>query len=84
MGRHNPATAALRAVWVGLAGAFQCDLILRDFAAFVDWRSLRSRIGFGLRGCLRELGSVDRVRVVDWSDHVGLLRGRIDPIAGKL
>ena len=33
------------------------------------------RLGFGRR--LRDLAGVDRVRAVDWSDHSGLLRGRI-------
>src|SRR5579864_670583 len=68
---------SLSAVGVGLAGAFERDLVLRDFAAFVDGWSLGSGIRLGFRGRVRRLVDVDRVRTVDWSDHGGLLKDRI-------
>jgi hypothetical protein len=67
----------LSAVGVGLSSAFERDLILRDFAAFVYGRSLGSGIGLGFRGRMRGLVDVDRVRTVDRSDHSGLLKDRI-------
>lgn len=69
---------------VGLAGTFQCDLILGDFAAFADGRSLGVRIGLGFGGWLRDLAGIDRVCGVDWSDHDGLLRGRIGMVSTGL
>lgn len=63
-----PATSerlpTLSAVGVGLAGAFERDLILRDFAAFVDGWSLGSGIGLRLRGRMRGLVDIDRVRLL--------------------
>lgn len=38
-------------------------------------------VWLGLGGRLRDLAGVDRVRGVDWSDHGGLLRGRIGRMA---
>ena len=67
---------ALSSVGVGLAGAFQRDLILRDFAAFAYRWSLGMRIGLGLCRGLRDLAGLNRMRAVDWSDHGGLLRNR--------
>jgi len=72
-----PCSGSLSAVSVGLAGAFERDLVLRDFAALVYRRSFGSRIGLGFGGRMRGLVDVDRVRVVDWGDHGGLLKGRI-------
>ena len=68
---------SLSAVGVGLARAFERDLILRDFAAFVDGWSLGSGIGLRLRGRMRGLVDIDRVRTVDRSDHSGLLKDTI-------
>ena len=64
-------------VVVGLASAFKRDLVLRDFAALMYRRSFGSRIGLGFRGRMRGLVDVHRMRGVDWSDHGGLLKGRI-------
>jgi hypothetical protein len=75
--RHPTGSRPLSAVGVGLAGAFERDLVLRDFTAFVDGWSLGSGIGLGLRGRMRGLVDIDRVRTVDRSDHGGLLKDRI-------
>ena len=68
---------ALLMVVVRLAGAFECDLILRELAAFRYRRSFRMRIGFEFRRWLRDLPDVSRMDAVDWMDHGGLLRHRI-------
>jgi hypothetical protein len=56
----RPATSdrlpALSAVGIGLAGAFERDLVLRDFSAFMDGWSLGSGIGLRLRGADARLG----------------------------
>ena len=75
--RHPTGCRALSAVGVGLAGAFERDLILRDFAAFVDGWSLGSGIRLGFRGRMRGLVDIDRVWTVDRSHHGGLLKDRI-------
>ena len=59
----------LVALVVGLARAFQRDLVLRDLTAFLHWMCLDMRIGLGLRCWLRDLSCVDRMNAVDWSDH---------------
>lgn len=41
------------------------------------------RIGPGLSLRLRDLAGIDRVRAVDWSDHGGLLGGRIGNLASN-
>ena len=61
-------------VRVGLAGAFECDLVLRDFAALADWWSLGMWIGLGFSRWLRNLVGVDRMNTSDWSNHGGLLK----------
>ena len=67
----------LPAVVIGLAGAFERDLVVRDFAAFVHWGSLGLGIGLRFRRRLRDMADVGRVNAADWSDHSGLLRDRI-------
>lgn len=74
---------SLSAIGVGLAGAFECDLVLRDFAALVYRRSFGSRIGLGFGGRMRGLVGVDRLRDMDWSDHGGLLKDRIGKVLGS-
>lgn len=54
---------------VGLAGALQCDLVLREGAAFGYWGSLGVGIGLRFRRRLRNLMDVGRVNALDWSDH---------------
>jgi hypothetical protein len=50
----------------------------------VYWRSLSFGIGLGLCGRMHGFVDVDRVRTVDWSDHGGLLRGRIGRKVSRL
>ena len=61
-------------VVVGLASAFECDLVLGKLAAFLHRRSLGLGIGPRFRRRVRDLLGVGRMNVVDWSDHLsGLL-----------
>lgn len=76
--------AALAAIGIGLPGAFERDLVLRDFAAFAHGRGLALRIWLGLRWPMRNLMNIDRVMTVDWSDHGGLLKEWIGPAVPKL
>lgn len=54
---------------VGLTGAFQSDLVLRDRPALKHWRSLDVRIGLRFRRRLRDLMDVADMRAVDWRNH---------------
>src|SRR5579859_5154438 len=65
-------------VVVGLAGAFECDLVLGKLAALLDRRSLGLGIGLRFRRRLRDLAGVGGMNVVDWRDHLsGPPKGRI-------
>lgn len=70
--------AVLFAVNVGLPGALQRNLVVRERTRFCHGRSLGLRIGLGLRRRLRDLMDVGWMNVADWIDHFdGLLRDRI-------
>ena len=61
----------LFAVVVGLAGAFERDLVLRDSPAFLHGRSLGVRFGFRLWVVrMRDLVRRGRMNAADWCDHL--------------
>ena len=64
----------LATIGVGLACAFEGDLILRDFAAFRDRRSFGFGIGLGVGGWMSDGVILDRMNAMDCCDHSGLLR----------
>ena len=76
-GRDAPATAGrmpalrfiLSGVVVGLAGAFERDLVVGEGAAFWYRRGLGLRIGLGFRRRLHDFADVGWVNAADWSDH---------------
>lgn len=63
----------LLSVGIGLPCALERHLILRHLTAFVYRRSLSVMIRLRFCWCLRDLVLVDRIRIVNWSDHDGLL-----------
>src|SRR5437879_12360545 len=69
-----PRYGSLPAAGVGLARAFERDLILRDFAASVDGWSLGSGTGLGLGGPMSGVVDLDWARTVDRTGRRGLLQ----------
>ena len=67
----------LFSILVWLAGTLQRDLVLRNFAAFQNWRCLRLGIWLGLRRRLYNLPGINWMYAGDWRDHGGLLWGKI-------